>query len=222
MKILAKQIPPEYQESPLFIEGFWPENVATFGNRDYKERTFPLFDKTREALFHYNNGLLDWWDTFQCGNSYGETWEGILNDLVPPIGREAYTRHERKNIWPELALRADSLKDQPRIMVEALELITGKKWATATIRGCCQGDWQEIIYPAEYGREWLNVFEIEYFNTGTEWQLDPDGDNISCYVTAWKTEDIKKELADAYGCKPEEITLLKFSGYTRSANWEEE
>ena len=33
MKIYARQIAPEYQESPLFLEGSWPEKVYVFGNR---------------------------------------------------------------------------------------------------------------------------------------------------------------------------------------------
>lgn len=36
MKIYAKQISPENQESPLFLgEEFWPEGIILDGNRDY-------------------------------------------------------------------------------------------------------------------------------------------------------------------------------------------
>lgn len=42
MKIYAKQISPEYQESPLFLgDEFWPEGIILDGNRDYKSRTIP-------------------------------------------------------------------------------------------------------------------------------------------------------------------------------------
>lgn len=35
MKIYAKQISPEYQESPLFLgDEFWPEGIILDGNRD--------------------------------------------------------------------------------------------------------------------------------------------------------------------------------------------
>ena len=34
MKVYARQIAPEYQESPLFLgDEFWPENVLVYGNR---------------------------------------------------------------------------------------------------------------------------------------------------------------------------------------------
>lgn len=38
MKIYAKQVPPEYQESPLFLgDEFFPDDIAVCGNRDYME-----------------------------------------------------------------------------------------------------------------------------------------------------------------------------------------
>lgn len=43
MKIYAKQVPPEYQESPLF----WDEdiNAELFGNRQLRGITSALFDR---------------------------------------------------------------------------------------------------------------------------------------------------------------------------------
>lgn len=47
MKIYAKQIAPEYQESPLFLDDFFPDDIAVCGNRDYKERCPELFKIVR-------------------------------------------------------------------------------------------------------------------------------------------------------------------------------
>lgn len=47
-KIYAKQVPPEYQESPLFY-GDWPENVFVFGNRHYNQHAERL-EEIRAAL----------------------------------------------------------------------------------------------------------------------------------------------------------------------------
>ena len=45
MKIYAKQISPENQESPLFLgEEFWPEGIILDGNRDYTSRTISAYD----------------------------------------------------------------------------------------------------------------------------------------------------------------------------------
>ena len=47
MKMYARQVNPEYQESPLFLgEEFFPENIAVFGNRDFAEH---MPDVVRQA-----------------------------------------------------------------------------------------------------------------------------------------------------------------------------
>lgn len=51
MKTFARQISPEYQESPLFLgEDFFPDNIAVCGNRDYCEHLPATFEKVREVL----------------------------------------------------------------------------------------------------------------------------------------------------------------------------
>ena len=51
MKIYARQIPPEYQESPLFLGAeFFPDDIAVYGNRDYKEHIPAVFERIRGAL----------------------------------------------------------------------------------------------------------------------------------------------------------------------------
>ena len=44
-KIYARQISPEYQESPLYLgEEFWPDDIILTGNRDYREHTTAPYD----------------------------------------------------------------------------------------------------------------------------------------------------------------------------------
>lgn len=45
MKIYAKQVSPEYQESPLFLDECFPEDIILTGNRNYTSRTTPEYDK---------------------------------------------------------------------------------------------------------------------------------------------------------------------------------
>ena len=78
--------------------------------------------------------------------------------------------------------------------------------------------------------EALEAFETEYFNTGSEWivhdtDAEPEGpediQGFSCYCHGWRTEDIKKEIANAYGESGAEVILYEFSGYSRIANYKE-
>ena len=66
MKIYAKQVSPEYQESPLFIEGCFPDNIILTGNRDYNSHTTPEFDQIKD---HFED--------------MAGTWE---NDVAPHTG----------------------------------------------------------------------------------------------------------------------------------------
>lgn len=219
MKIYAKQVPPEYQESPLFM-GDWPENVFVYGNRHYQQHDEWL-QEIRRAL----EDIAEAFDDMQCG-AYGDGNANLSACLWYHLPREGglYTRAERLELV-KLAAQYEWASSDDDILCRVLEIITGRAWENTTIRGCCQGDWQDIIYPAEYGREWLEAFEAEYFNTGTEWRInegDPDSDdNYYFYSHGWNDELIRQEIADAAGCEPGDVVLMKFTGWSRSASYEE-
>lgn len=218
MKITAKQIPPEYQESPLFlVPEFWPENVFVFGNRNFRQHADGL-DEIRTAL----ENIADVYDDMQHGYGWTNNLAYAIRCELPDEYHREYTRPERMQIV-ELANRYSECRsdEENDVLCDALELFTGKSWSNGTIRGYCQCDWQEVIYPAEYGREWLDMFEIEYFNTGTEWIVDLDGDNLSVYAYGWNNDLIRAELADAIGATPDEIEMHAFTGWSRTPVYEE-
>ena len=221
MKIYAKQVPPEYQESPLFHDELWPENVFVFGNKWLTDHAGRLEDIKR--------ALEDIYDVCSGWSHYNK-----LSDVIPPRddGRE-YTRAERLTLarlaqnYQEYSYNKD---DENALLCDVLNLITGQKYEYATIRGSRQSDWNYIIYPAEYGNEWVCEFETEYFNTGTEWVVHdendaPDGpediNGFSVYCTAWNDDGIRQEIADAAGGSPENVVLYKFSGFSKIANYTE-
>lgn len=226
MKIYAKQVPPEYQESPLFHDD-WPENVHVFGNRDYNEHG--NYYKTVE----YINNLSQDIDELRsgCGWYTGENLESLLQDYFPR--EKPYTRAERLRVLDLVMefFNAREYSAEERAAVLAfMELRDGIKYASAEIRGCCQGDWQNIVYPAEYGRAWLECFESEYFNTGSEWIIDDTGDAMtdpadivgwSLYAHAWGADAIRAEIAAAVGVNTDDVILYQFNGWTKTAKYQE-
>lgn len=218
MKIYARQVPPEYQESPLFM-GDWPENVFVFGNRYFKDHA--------ERLEDIRRGLEDIYDVCQGWSHYSN-----LADVIPARddGRE-YTRAERIKFAVLAEEYAETgTREENAVLCDALELITGLEYEYTEIRGCCQGDWQNIIYPAEYGREWLECFESEYFNTGSEWIIDDTGDAMpdpadivgwSLYAHAWGADAIRAEIAAAVGVNTDDVILYQFDGWTKTAKYQE-
>lgn len=228
MKIYALQVDPEIQESPLFFdEEFFPEDINVFGNRYFDAHCTDVFTRVREVL--YSGDLLDEWDKLNSGGrGWYSSWKEALEDLLPPEGREAYTREERKTRIPELLERFHSCRtrEEDSVICEVLGVVTGKVWSHKTIRGCSQGDWQNVIYASDdWTPEQLNAFETEYFNTGSEWIIReeapepgelPDGVNgFSLYCHGWSDEQIKAEIRAEAGNEGDEVLLYKFAGYKK-------
>lgn len=128
MKVYAKQVPPEFQESPLFIPECFPENIAVCGNRDFISHKPEVFERVQSVL-------------------------------------------------------------EQRELAEVLE----------------------------HPKEWAN-----WYKNATEAPETPENiSGYSFYCIGWNNEQIKNEIADVTGAKPEEIKLFEFGGYTKTAYYKE-
>lgn len=73
-----------------------------------------------------------------------------------------------------------------------------------------------------YAEECSDAFEAEYFNTGEEWRIDDgSGDEYYFYSHHWSDDGKRAEIAAAAGCKPEDVKLYAFSGWTRTPEYTE-
>lgn len=232
MKIYAKQIAPEYQESPLFIDGCFPDNIAVCDNRDFNSHKPELFEKVQEVLeqgelaevLEYTKDWAEW---------YKNATEAINEYLSLENGKKYSMNaiHVLRCLVLDYSCCACSRKNE--ILCKVLSIVDGREWDFDTIRGICQSDWQEVFFPVdEWSKEALRQFEMEYFNEGTEWIVD-DGEfnpatdsplNIngySIYCTSWSDEGIRKEIADAEGVDPADVVLYAFEGWSRTAQYKE-
>lgn len=229
MKIYVKQVSPEWQESPLFIDGCFPDNIAVCGNRDYNERKPGIFDKVKTAL---DQGELA--EVLENINEWKEYYSNVtqaINDYIPPVKGRYSTNaiHALKRLVSEYSTCSRS--EENTILCRVLSIVTGKEWDYKTIRGSSQSDWNEVYYPVkEWSKAALDVFEIEYFNEGTEWivhkgtnmpKSPEDIEGYSIYCTSWNDEGIKKEIAESEGESPESVVLYVFDGYTRTPRYKE-
>jgi len=219
MRIYAKQVPPEYQETPFDIENY--EDIILTGNRQYNEHWPAWAENIGGALIE----ALDAWNYMQSGRAYYDTWSEALNDLLPPHGRGEYTRVERLK-WVSILeeFNERGRREENSAICSALSLMTGKPWEWCDLTGTCQGDWIECFYRADfYDREALEVLEAEYFNTGTEWHITEDENDLGYYqyCTGWNDEMIRREIAETSGATPENVVLLKFTGWISSPSYEE-
>ena len=218
-KYIAKQIPPEYQKSPLMMEGdnwegTWLDGLCILGNSDYKEHKSPELKNLFDELEHLTDEYKDIKE--QLGYSAYETFPEAVKGFFPDYKGEDW------KAWEELCEDyIDAGWDfTESVICKGLTLLTKKEYYHKQISGCVQSDWQILYYPIE---EWDNnciaMLEAQYFNTGEEWfvsdePLDEDTnpediEGINCYTIGWNDEQTRQELADAVGCKPEEIIMYK-------------
>lgn len=229
MKIYARQVPPEHQESPLMIDDCFWEEIICDGNRDYKSRTTHEYKRLKGSISEAAAEV----EAIVKKNGYSpyKNITEIIHDMFFRENRKRYTTKEI-HTWKELLLYYQTCKreEENAVICQALKLMTGKSYSHRSIRGCCQSDWQRIYYPdGEYSAKSIECFETEYFNLGSEWivhddETEPETPNditgYSQYCYSWNDDGIRKEIADSERCKPEEVVIYKFNGYIKTAVYE--
>ena len=96
--------------------------------------------------------------------------------------------------------------DDSKNICNVLNLIFGGNWQHGVIRGCCQGDYADVIYNASViSKEEVNYIEAVCFNTGYELGViedtDKEPDEIDAsdvdywdYTDKYRDDDIKKQM----------------------------
>lgn len=225
MKIYARQINPQYQDSIIFDDdGNGVEYINVWGNKNYQSRTSSVFDRVKECLDA--GELASEIEAITEKSSYaiyGNVTEAINNWLYRDDGKAYGTQQIRK--LKQLVLRYSDChrSEEDQILVDVLSIVTGEEWDCKDIHGCSQSEWNTVYYPVKYWtEESLEAFETMYFNNGSEWivhegDTEPTSpeeiDGCAYYCVSWNDEGIKKELAEAVGAEnPEDIVLYKYAG----------
>lgn len=214
-KVYARQINPAYQDSYAFDDEYY-NNISICGNRDCYERTTEVFSRVFEVL---NNGNLAY-TIENIGDSYSwySTATEAINDYLRREDGKKYSCkdiHDLKQLVKEFSeCRRDEEND---IICKVLSIVTRQEYSYTTIRGCCQGDWNEVFYSVEeYSIDDIHTFETLYFNTGSEWIIHDEENKpesakeIEGYSRYCTTDDVRKEIADAEGVNPEDVILYEY------------
>jgi hypothetical protein len=210
--ITVKQVDPESQMNSWLVnaDGYLASGtIAIFGNRDFKSYV-PY--KIQELQYFLDNYIDDYdsMDELRENISYFFEDEKRILDLPDDKILEIKDINEQT-----------TGKESKADICKLLDLIYGEKWDYTTMRGYCQGDWQEILY-AEAEKPYLKYIEADYMGMSDQWEPE-DGpyEGTLIFTYEWKDEEIRKEIADSLGVKPEEIILKKFTGYSQIPNYTE-
>lgn len=97
-----------------------------------------------------------------------------------------------------------------------LSKLDGREYTCSYLRGCCQSDWVMAYYPSVC-KKLMELFEVEYFNTGTEWCIDDGYDAYHVYVyDGWNKDTYAKEIAEAIDEDVANIEVHEFVGWSQS------
>ena len=242
IKYYAAQVAPEDQD-PNFDEGSWWGWTVT-GNRYYNGFVTAEYNK----LFGSNGdvGTLDlMMEEYQImvenvNNLEYSCLEELLQDELGDYNRD--WTPEQLEQWKEI-LSFDYSKPgwnltEDDMKCKALSLLCNREYAYKKIHGDCQGDWQHCYYPKDE-ENLLDDLEMQYFNTGEEWDVvdaeelkdygEPapeDGAYImrmesiycSAYVDGFRA---RENLAHILDCRPDEIKMWRWKGYRKISEYEE-
>lgn len=218
-KIIAEQVPPEYQESQVLHDldyGMY-EGLVICGNRNLLGYAEDTVEGTIIRFCEEWNGHADLNDRF-----FVDELENLLDDLK--FDDEKERRQKIEEVYgvlkfAEAAPRHWELDEL--LYCRVLDILVGGEWKYELGRGIMQNERQGFYYDYsryDCGIEWLIV---GYWNEGTEWICWEEGDednNVGMYCYEWEDEDIKEEIKDAMG--GDEVELHKFTGWSRLPKYE--
>lgn len=208
MKVYAKQINPEYQESYLFDDdGMGTEYINVCGNKDFQSRTSKLFDRVKECLD--NGELAEAIEDIKTGGYYSSFYENVTQAINDLLWREDGKPYGTRQIGKlkQLVLKYSDCRsnEEDQILIDVLSIVTAEKWDYRQINGCCQSDWNYVYYPVQYWtKEGLDAFETMYFNTGSEWvihdeETEPESpediSGYSVYCISWNDEGDQERVS---------------------------
>lgn len=239
-KLVLRQVPPERQGEWLIDELRAMEGFAIYGNRDFKGidnlNTYGLFEDGKFTNFE---NMLEDYEYVEKGYESYEDLESELDQVTADYINTKLTGEQIKAIRNvitedfEGCWTFDYYWTDERFtecITKIIYIVDGRKLELDTIRGYSQGEWQYVIYDPEVID--IDTIESYYFNTGTEWEVaevddeevnEEDLESIdtdcSFYSTEWGYDDTKEELASAFGYDKEDVIMLEFDGWKKTAHY---
>ena len=225
MKYIAKQIPFDMQVSN-FDYSRNEDNYIIYGNKEFLKCTNDLFDHALSVLdygyLHEDIDNLPYTANFTEYRNIIESYFPIVYHDKTQYRETDYTDNEIDIIRHIVKQYDYSGKSNQRdLIAQFLTVLTGKQYEHREIHGTVQGEWNVIYYPVnDYADDQIRFIEIEYFNTGSEFEVyrENDIDNSEfVYIHDYYNDDeIKNELTKYYiDCSVNDIEIHHFTGYTQ-------
>ena len=154
------------------------------------------------------------------------SWYHKAKDILTDI--DCYDEYP-DDVIDEVKAKLKELYDKCRcteeILVDVIRLLNPEDtFETGTIRGYCQGDWQEYIVKGNVDTDLLEAF---YFGKIADITVTDDEEEFGDVIThdeLWKAEreDLKEFMRKRYElADDEEIRIMKADGMKQVVDWKE-
>ena len=198
----ARQVPFDEQQAPdLEYEDLI--YIAIDGNPSYKSLCCDEYEQAKNFLskclsYAYNDDKI----------------QEIVNDYLSC--RDTIPLDKSIEMW-KILISYDKLAiPLSEAIVRILTTWTDCPWDVTSIKGSCQGEWQNVWYDTScYSLEDIKRVEAAYFNTGTQWEVMDEDEYYTIYCYKDNEDELKKEIADNIGKKVSEISFEKFEDYKK-------
>lgn len=209
-KIIAKEVNPAHVDFSYYFEddslkSISGENCAVYIPGDRWHDGFNA--EEYKQIIKQAESIIDGFEEVKSGYSgYYDSYRAVMQDYgVHYTSRKCHLLKE----WVEHADPYDASD-----IAEFLTITTGEEWNVRAFRGYCQGDYCEVVYcTAHYSEEHITEIGKFWLGCGTEFCID------GCYgyyvpdTIRWREGDeLRQYLADAYGCKPDELEIYLYDG----------
>lgn len=211
-KIIAKEVPPCRQDFSTYFDG--DSFKASCGDENYA--VYIIGNPRRTGDFNSNEYLpiknqaadiLEGFDDIVYKYEYAyKSYKACMED-----NGITYTPEKCKALR-EWAKNTERLN--PSDMAQYLSIVTGDAHECKGFFGYSQGDYCDVIYRSNiYSNDTIATIGKMWLGCGTEFCID------DCYGF-FVTDDIRREggetlineLAEIYGCKPEELEVHLYTG----------
>lgn len=231
---IAKQVPPEEQDSPIMENYFEVDEkyVSIMPERHCRanpneKMTTEIFRKALAFLDEHAENADDLRKgTYEpyLGYMYEKT---TTADLLHYYFERDFSEEEQEKALECMDAFCEARSyEEASIIAEFLSLVEKREYKSADIRGCSQGDFAQVVYDSGmFGENFVEYFQAEYFNTGVAFEVY-EVDNPECviyvYTHRWNDLGKDKEIRDAVGASEEDLLkIAEFIGYKKIPQWKE-
>lgn len=173
-------------------------NIIVIGSRDFCEINNSEYGELYDAIkkraddmsgeiMDINDGVNDYYETISEAVADMLYVENIAGEQAAAVKNAAVNYWNNKINFDEYA-------------AALLTALTPHKWNCCMLRGYCQGDWINILYPADvYSDEDINFYEAFYFGKYQDYIIKYRGETICDYIPdhiAWNENELTARILE--------------------------